>query len=151
MKQLNLYVSDEIKVNSPDEPGRARIIAFSVWGVLRGMESFSQLVYQTMEFGNAVRVGIIFKSTLLYSNPLPWFSMSSTEPKSWTRRGSPTAASWWTPAGTTSPSPSSGTTSTWWRWTSTTSSTGTSRTIRPFLMCPKDFLISGIFNHIILI
>ena len=94
MKQLNLYVSDEIKVNSPDEPGRARIIAFSVWGVLRGMESFSQLVYQTMEFGNAVQVGwMVFKSTQLYSNPLPWFSMSSTEPKSWTRRGSPTAAS----------------------------------------------------------
>jgi len=45
----------EIKINSPDEPGRARIIAFSAWGILRGMESFSQLVYSTMEFGNAVQ------------------------------------------------------------------------------------------------
>ena len=27
--------TDEIKINSPDEPRRARIIAFSVWGVLR--------------------------------------------------------------------------------------------------------------------
>ena len=26
---------DEIKINSPDEPKRARIIAFSVWGILR--------------------------------------------------------------------------------------------------------------------
>ena len=45
-----------MKVNSPDEPGRARIIAFSVWGILRGMESFSQLVHASQEFGNAVQV-----------------------------------------------------------------------------------------------
>ena len=32
-------VSDEIKVNAPDEPNKARIIAFSVWGILRlGLE-----------------------------------------------------------------------------------------------------------------
>ena len=36
--------SDEIKINAPDEPGLARIIAFSDWGILRGMESFSQLI-----------------------------------------------------------------------------------------------------------
>ena len=35
---------DEIKINSPDEPGLAKIIAFTDWGMLRGMESFSQLV-----------------------------------------------------------------------------------------------------------
>ena len=29
------FFPDEIKINSPDEPKRARIIAFSVWGILR--------------------------------------------------------------------------------------------------------------------
>jgi len=41
----NLYrLLDEIKINSPDEPGLAKIIAFTDWGMLRGIESFSQLV-----------------------------------------------------------------------------------------------------------
>ena len=35
---------DEIKINSPDEPGVAKIIAFTNWGILRGLESFSQIV-----------------------------------------------------------------------------------------------------------
>ena len=39
-----LSYSDEIKINSPDEPGVAKIIAFTNWGILRGMESFSHLV-----------------------------------------------------------------------------------------------------------
>ena len=40
-----IYSTDEIKIDAADEPGLARIIAFSDWGILRGMESFSQLVY----------------------------------------------------------------------------------------------------------
>jgi len=34
----------EIKINSPDDPGLAKIIAFTNWGILRGLESFSQLI-----------------------------------------------------------------------------------------------------------
>ena len=42
-----LFFADEIKIDSPDQPGKAQIIAFSVWGILRGMESFGQLIYFT--------------------------------------------------------------------------------------------------------
>ena len=37
--------SDEIKIDSPDQPGKAQIISFTVWGILRGMESFGHLIY----------------------------------------------------------------------------------------------------------
>ena len=40
-------ILDEIKIDSPDQPGKAQIIAFSVWGILRGMESFGHLIYFT--------------------------------------------------------------------------------------------------------
>ena len=45
---------DEIKIDTRDEPNSARIIAFSAWGILRGMESFSQLVYTDPDRGGMV-------------------------------------------------------------------------------------------------
>ena len=42
--------TDEIKINSPDEPRRARIIAFSVWGVLR-----LSLVFGSHMFFNMIK------------------------------------------------------------------------------------------------
>ena len=44
-KLKNFFFSDEIKIDSPDQPGKAQIISFSVWGILRGMESFGHLIY----------------------------------------------------------------------------------------------------------
>ena len=40
-----LYTTDEIEINN----GTAHLNAETVWGVLRGLESFSQLTYVTEE------------------------------------------------------------------------------------------------------
>ena len=47
--------SDEIKVDVEDAREQAMIIAFSAWGILRGLESFSQLIYTNVEYPGVVR------------------------------------------------------------------------------------------------
>jgi len=64
---LDMNESYEVKVNAPDSPGKATIIAFTAWGILRGMESFSQLVYPSMEYGDTVQY--IVNGTQILDSP----------------------------------------------------------------------------------
>lgn len=41
----------QIKIDSPDQPGKARIIATTVWGMMRGVESFTHLLVEASEQG----------------------------------------------------------------------------------------------------
>jgi len=52
------YVIDELRINSPDLPGAALLTSQSVWGVLRGLETFSQLL-SLDEAGTVVSVAIV--------------------------------------------------------------------------------------------
>ena len=47
-------VTDQIMIKKQDVQDRAFIMAESVWGILRGLESFTQLIYSTKENGYVV-------------------------------------------------------------------------------------------------
>ena len=53
---LTFYFLDEVNVNMEDGAQTAKILASSVWGILRGLETFSQMVYTTDRFGNGRQV-----------------------------------------------------------------------------------------------
>lgn len=55
---IHLHITDTIKVDAPDSPMRASIFSDSVWGILRGLETFSQLVYSSPDTGIAVSPAI---------------------------------------------------------------------------------------------
>lgn len=57
-----LKFADEIFVNQPNYKNQAHIRAKSVWGILRGLESFSHLIYNTKEHGYQVRILICLNS-----------------------------------------------------------------------------------------
>lgn len=61
---MDMDESYEIKINNT---AGSQIIAPTVWGALRGMESFSQLVFSTMEFGDTVQY--LVKETHIHDSP----------------------------------------------------------------------------------
>jgi len=62
---LDMDESYEIKVDALDKPHVAQIVSFSVWGVLRGLETFSQLVYTADEHGGTYQIN----STKILDSP----------------------------------------------------------------------------------
>ena len=52
---LNMpLITDQIMIKKQEIQDRAVITAESVWGILRGLESFTQLIYSTKENGYVV-------------------------------------------------------------------------------------------------
>ena len=55
-KHVFFFFSDQIVAGIPQFNERAVVSANTVWGILRGLESFSQLVYNKKENGYQVRL-----------------------------------------------------------------------------------------------
>ncbi|ODM94535.1 Beta-hexosaminidase subunit beta [Orchesella cincta] len=60
----NMDESYELKIDTPDLVGQGMLIASSNWGLLRGLETFSQLLYPTSDFA-----ALQLNSTLLFDFP----------------------------------------------------------------------------------
>jgi hypothetical protein len=58
-------VADELRINSPDVQGAALLTSQSVWGILRGLETFSQLL-SLDETGTAVSVSVVIMRNYTY-------------------------------------------------------------------------------------
>ncbi|CAG7818548.1 unnamed protein product [Allacma fusca] len=56
--------SYEIKIDSPDIPGKGILVATTNWGLLRGLETFSQLLFPTEDF-----TSLQLRSTLVVDYP----------------------------------------------------------------------------------
>lgn len=54
MLQNKNSILDEIKIDTEDDRGKARLIGITVWGILRGLESFSQIIYTKPESNHLV-------------------------------------------------------------------------------------------------
>jgi hypothetical protein len=62
---LDMDESYEIKIDTLDSPHVAQIISFTAWGALRGLESFSQLVYIAEHHGGQYQIN----STQILDHP----------------------------------------------------------------------------------
>ena len=51
---INTFFKDEIVVKQENGENKVEVTGQSVWGTLKGLESFSQLIYSNKENGYAV-------------------------------------------------------------------------------------------------
>ncbi|KAK2704849.1 beta-hexosaminidase subunit alpha-like [Artemia franciscana] len=65
--ELNMDEHYELKIDTDDNPGEALLVSQSVWGILRGLETFSQIIYSSPN-------GIAFQVNRTYVNDFPRFS-----------------------------------------------------------------------------
>ena len=64
--KILLIFSDQIFVNQPNYEKICHITANTIWGLLRGLESFSHLIYNTKEHGYQVGYSLITSQIFLH-------------------------------------------------------------------------------------